>query len=624
MTARSSAALSRSPSSGAFARTGSLRLVKRMAREFLTPYLTHMAVAFACMLVTALATAATAWLLEPAINNVFLDRRPDALWWVTGAVLAAFLVRALASYGQSMLLMTASMGILADARDRLHAKIWDMELRFFLSRTSGDLVTRFTADIQRMRHATIATMSSIGGDLITFIALAGLVFWQDWVVASVAFVAAPLTILPVRRLGRKVRRRAHATQEETGRLHALMTQCLRGVRVVWVDGRADLMTARVGALIDRIFRRQSSGERARTLVTPIMELANGVALGLALFLGASQVISGKTDVGSLTSMLAAMLMAYQPAKRLANLYSIGQEGLAAAERLFEVLDMPPDLREIPDAVALPPGPGEVSFEGVSFAYDTDHPVLSDVSLTVAPGTTVALVGASGAGKSTLINLVPRFLDVTAGRVLVDGHDVRGLTLDSLRSRIALVTQETFLFDDTVRANLAFARPGASDAELEQAARAADAWSFIERLPEGLETRIGARGAGLSGGERQRLAIARALLKDAPILLLDEPTSALDSGAEQRVQAALARLSAGRTTLVVAHRLSTVLGADQICVMDGGRIVEQGRHDDLLAQGGAYARLYRETGQITTSPPEPDGSPSTTASEVGHVDEQQFS
>jgi subfamily B ATP-binding cassette protein MsbA len=596
MTARSSDALPRSPSGGAFARTGSLRLVKRMAREFLTPYLPHMVVAFACMLVTALATAATAWLLEPAINDVFIDRRPGALWWVTGAVLAAFLARALASYGQSMLLMTAGMSILADARDRLHAKIWDMELRFFLSRTSGDLVTRFTADIQRMRHATITALSSVGGDLVTFVALVALVFWQDWVLASVAFVAAPLTILPVRRLGRKVRRRAHATQEETGRLHALMTQCLRGVRVVWIDGRTDLMTARVGALIDRIFQRQSSGERARTLVTPIMELANGVALGLALFLGANRVMSGQTDVGSLTSMLAALLMAYQPAKRLANLYSIAQEGLAAADRLFEVLDMPPDLAEIPDAVPLPPGRGEVTFEAVRFSYDADHPVLSDVSLTVAPGTTVALVGASGAGKSTLINLVPRFLDVTTGRVLVDGQDVRGLTLDSLRSRIALVTQETFLFDDTVRANLAFARPGASDAELEDAARAADAWSFIERLPDGMDTRIGARGAGLSGGERQRLAIARALLKDAPILLLDEPTSALDSGAEQRVQAALARLAAGRTTLVVAHRLSTILGADQICVMDGGRIVEQGRHADLLAKGGAYARLYRETGQ----------------------------
>ncbi|MQX37823.1 ATP-binding cassette domain-containing protein [Roseospira navarrensis] len=554
-----------------------------------------MALGVAFMLLMAAATVATAWLLEPAINQVFLGKDRDALWWVGGGILVAFLARAVGNYGQSLYVTEVGFRILATARDRLHAKVSGMELRFFQGRNTGDLVTRFTFDINRMRHATSNTMTGLGRDLVTLLALIALVLWQDWLLALLAMVAAPLTIVPVRRLGRKVRRRARDTQEETSRLHALMSQTLRGIRVVWIDGRRDLMAARVEDLIRRIFRRQVSGERARTLITPIMELATGVALGLALYAGGQRILSGGNDPGSLTSMLAALLMAYQPAKRLANLYTIMQEGLAAVERLFEMLDMPPDLTERPDARPLPEGPGRIRLEGARFAYDPAAPVLADIDLTVDPGETVALVGGSGAGKSTLLNLIPRFLDVDAGTVRVDGHDVRDVTLASLRARIAMVTQETFLFDDTIGANIAYARPGASAAEIEQAVRDADAWDIVARLPQGLDTPLGALGGRLSGGERQRIAIARALLKDAPILLLDEPTSALDTEAEARVQAALARLSRGRTVLVVAHRLSTIVEADRICVMEAGRIVEQGRHADLLTRGGAYANLYRDQG-----------------------------
>ncbi len=592
---------------------GTARLVRRLARDFLSPYLRRLVLAVLCMLAMALATAATAWLMEPAINQVFLGRRQEALWWVAGGIMAAFVVRAVGNYGQAVIVTSVGLRLLADLRDRLHDKIWSMELRFFQARTTGNLVTRFTADVQRMRFATANTLKALGSDLVSLIALMALVIWQDWVLASIALVIAPLTVLPVRRLGRKVRRRTRDTQEETGRLHALMTQSLRGIRVVWTDGRADLMAARVSALIDRIFRRQISGERARTLITPIMELASGVALGLALFVGATRILDGHTDAGALTSMLTALLMAYQPAKRLANLYSVAQEGLAAAERLFQVLDTEPDLVERPDAISLPAGTasgtgagtGALGFRGVSFAYDPEQPVLTGIELEIGAGEVVALVGPSGAGKSTLLNLVPRFLDVTSGAVMMDGHDVRNLTLASLRARIALVTQETFLFDETVRANLLYARPNASTAEVEAAARAADAWSFIQSLPQGLDTPIGAMGGRLSGGERQRLAIARAILKDAPVLLLDEPTSALDTAAETRVQAALDRLARGRTTLIVAHRLSTIVQADRICVLAGGRIVEQGDHADLLANGGVYANLYHDA----ISPPVGETGPS---------------
>jgi subfamily B ATP-binding cassette protein MsbA len=570
--------------------------MRRMMREFLGPHVRTMGIAVVFMLVMALATAATAWLLEPAINQVFLGQHADALWWVAGGILVAFLLRALGNYVQTVLVTRVGFSILTEARERLQDKISGMELRFFRAHTTGDLITRLTFDINRMRSATANVLTALGRDLMTLIALVALVFWQDWVLALMACVAAPLTVVPVRRLGRKVRRRASDTQEETGRLHALMSQALRGIRVVWIDGRADDMRARVDALINRIFRRQVSGERARTLVTPVMELATGAGLGLALFVGGQRVLAGGTDPGSLTSMLAALLMAYQPAKRLANLYSIIQEGLAAVERLFQLLDTPPDIKERPGAVALPAGPGRIELRGVGFAYQPGSPVLQGIDLTVEPGEMVALVGPSGAGKSTLLNLVPRFLEAEEGAVLVDGHDVRDVTMASLRSRIALVTQETFLFDDTVRANIAYARPGASDEAIEAAVRAADAWDFVSALPRGLDTPVGELGGRLSGGERQRLAIARALLKDAPILLLDEPTSALDSAAEHRVQRALGTLSRGRTTLVVAHRLSTIMDADRICVVDGGRLVEQGRHDALLDRNGLYAHLYRDSGQ----------------------------
>ncbi len=573
-------------------RAGTVALGRRLVREFLSPYWPTVGLAVGCMVVMALATAATAWLLEPAINQVFLGREAGALWWVAGGILAAFVVRSLSNYGQSVLMSRIGFEILTAARDRLHDKVSAMELRFFQAHSTGELVTRFTYDINRMRFAMANTLTALGRDLVTLAALVGLVFWQDWVLALAACLVAPLTMVPVRRLGRKVRRRALDTQEETGRLQALMLQVLRGVRVVWIDGRTEDMRSRVGVLIDRIFRRQVSGERARTLVTPIMELATGVGLGLALVAGAHRVLEGGTDPGSLTSMLAALLMAYQPAKRLANLYSIVQEGLAAVERLFRLLDTPPDLTEAPKAVALPSGRGRIEFRRVTFAYRPEEPVIRDIDLTVEPGEVVALVGASGAGKSTLLNLIPRFLDVDQGAVRVDGHDVRDVTLASLRSQIALVTQETFLFDDTIRANIAYARPEASDAEVEAAVRAADAWDFVAQLPRGLDTPVGDLGGRLSGGERQRMAIARALLKDAPILLLDEPTSALDTAAERRVQRALAELSRGRTTLVVAHRLSTIVDADRICVLHGGRLVEQGRHADLVNQGGFYARLYR--------------------------------
>ncbi len=572
--------------------TGTMPLMRRLMREYLAPHRRTLVLAVACMLAMALATAGTAWLLEPAINQVFLGRDPDALWWVSGAILVAFLVRAAGNYGQTLLVARIGFAILAEARDRLYAKVAAMELRFFQAHTTGELVNRFTLDIHRMRFAVANAVTGLGRDLVTLAALAALVVYQDWVLALIAFLGAPLAVVPVRRLARKVRTRARHAQEETGRLNALLYQSLRGLRVIRVDGRGDHVYGRVATVIDRIFQRQVSGERARTLVTPIMELATGLALGVALVMGGHRILSGGSDAGSLTSLLAALLMAYQPAKRLANLYSILQEGLAATERLFALMDTPPDLAERPGALILPQGPGRLSLRGVHFSHVPGVPVLRGIDLDVAPGEMVALVGASGAGKSTLLNLIPRFLDVDAGSVRVDGHDVRDLTLASLRARVALVTQEPFLFDDTIGGNIAFGRPGASRADIEAAARAADLEDLITRLPRGLDTPVGEVGGRLSGGERQRLAIARAILKDAPVLLLDEPTSALDTATERRVQTALAALSRGRTTLVVAHRLSTIVDADRICVVEAGRIIEQGHHDDLVMRAGAFARLQR--------------------------------
>jgi subfamily B ATP-binding cassette protein MsbA len=391
-----------------------------------------------------------------------------------------------------------------------------------------------------------------------------------------------------------MRKVSTSSQVQTGELTGLLDEAFQGARQVKAYGMEAYEGARAGAAIERLFGLLTKAARVRAATHPIFETLGGVAIVGVMLYGGHQVMEGGKTPGAFFSFITALLLAYEPLKRIANLNAQLQEGLAAADRLFALLDTAPGIVDRPGATPLAIAGGAVALRDVSFSYgsDTDAvPALDRLDLTVPAGATVALVGASGAGKSTVLNLIPRFFDATSGHVTIDGQDVRDVTLASLRAALALVSQESMLFDDTVRANILYGRPGASEAEMIEAAQAADADGFIRALPQGYDTAVGPRGEKLSGGQRQRVAIARAMLRDAPILLLDEATSSLDSESEHQVQAAIQRLTEGRTTLVIAHRLSTVVGADRIYVLDRGRAVESGTHAELIARGGAYARLY---------------------------------
>ena len=429
-------------------------------------------------------------------------------------------------------------------------------------------------------------------DSLTLVFLVALMFYQDWLLALVAFFAFPLGMLPIVRIGRRMRRVSANTQVQMGEFTTLLDETFQGARHVKAYGMEDYETGRATRIVNAVFGLQWRATRTRSATRPIMETLAGLAVAVIVLYGGSQVIGGGTTPGTFFSFIGALLLAYQPMKSLANFNVSLQEGLAAAQRIFTLLDLEPAIRDAADAMPLRLERGAVRLDAVRFAYVEGHTALYGLAIEIPAGRTVALVGPSGAGKSTILNLIPRFYDVDSGSVTVDGQDVRSVTLASLRAAIALVSQDITLFDDSVRANIAYGKPNATGDEIVQAAKDAAAHDFITELHNGYDTHVGGHGVKLSGGQRQRIAIARAMLRDAPILLLDEATSALDSESERQVQEALARLMKGRTTIVIAHRLSTVLDADCIYVLDKGRVVESCRHGELLARNGLYSRLYQ--------------------------------
>ena len=566
-------------------------LMGRLGRAYIRPYIGQIALAIFFMVIVAAAQAMSAWLMKPIIDDVFIAKDRDMLKLVSLAVLATFAIKGFANYTQSILMNWVGMRIVADAQNILYSHLTKMDLGFFHNNPTGTLVSRFTADIAQIRNVVSNALTSLGKDLMSVIALVGVMFYQNMELAFISIFVFPIAILPMVKLGRRMRKVTANSQVETGLLMTLLAQTFQGMRVVKAYGMEKYEETRIQGLVERLFELSFKAARIRAMVSPIMETLGGVAIAIVIAYGGIQVIEGTSTTGELFSFITALLMAYDPMKKLGNLNVSIQEGLAGAQRLFIVLDTEPVLLDKPDAQELTNIKGGISLSNVTFSYGSDAPALSGVDLEVPAGKRIALVGPSGAGKSTILNLIPRFFDTDEGQVRIDGIDVRDVTMATLHQNIALVSQEITLFDDTIRANIAYGRSGANNEDIYDAARHAAAHDFILELPLGYDTQVGEQGVKLSGGQRQRLAIARAMLKNSPILLLDEATSALDTKSERQVQVALDKLMSGRTTLVIAHRLSTVVDADVIYVVEGGRITQSGSHDALIEQGGPYAKLY---------------------------------
>lgn len=514
------------------------------------------------------------------------------LRWTPFLVIAVTAIRGFSMWAQVILTNRVVSKVEADLQTSLFHHLIDSDVSQIQRETPASLTQRFTTDFAYVREALTRLSTVLARDVATAIAVVGVMLWIDWAITLGALLILPIIGPPIERIGRKLRRTALVTQEQTGIMASLVAESFSGIRIAKTYGLEGYLKSKASDAFDTVRRLKVKAANQRARLDPLLEIAGGVTVALVLVFIGWRIARGQSTIGDFTGYVTAVLLAAQSLRTLGNLNAILQEALASLTRIFAIIDEKPRVEDRPEAPALVVRHGEVRFENVGFAYPNGGTALNAVTLTVPAGKTTAFVGRSGAGKSSLLSLVPRLVDPTEGRVLIDGTDLRAVSLASLRANLAVVTQDIVLFDDTVRANIAFGKPGASDADIEAAARAAAAHDFIIALPQGYDTPVGDRGGRLSGGERQRVSLARAFLRNAPILLLDEPTSALDAQSEDLVQRALADLMHGRTTLVVAHRLATVRAADLIVVMDEGRIVETGDHDSLIAQNGAYAAFYR--------------------------------
>ncbi len=568
----------------------SFSLINRLWREHIKPYRWYVCGGLLCMATAAMTTALLAKMLQPLFDDVFVARNEAMLIQVAFIVFGIFVLKGISSFGESVSMIYVGQKIIGDIQRRLFDHFIKADLAYFHARSSGELVSRVTNDVNLMRNAVTTALTGMGKDTLSLLFLIGLMFYQDWLLASLAFFVFPVAFLPIVKIGQKMRKVSLNTQEEMGAFTILLHQVFQGMRVVKSYAMENYEQKRAHRLIDNLSRLNIKGGRVRSASHPIMETLGGIAIVVVILYGGTQVIAGNRTTGTFISFITALLLAYEPMKRLANLNANLQEGLAAAWRIFAAIDLKPTIMDISNAPLLQVKKGQIDLNTVCFSYPNGKKALKTISLNIPAGRRIALVGPSGSGKSTLLNLIPRFYDVTSGAILIDGCDIRKVTLSSLRSQIALVSQEVILFDDTVKANIAYGRWGASEKEIIYAAKAAAAHDFITHLPQGYDTLVGEQGIRLSGGQRQRLSIARAMLKNAPILLLDEATSSLDTESERQVQAALDRLMQGRTTVVVAHRLSTVVDADMIYVIEDGEATEKGTHQELLENNKTYARL----------------------------------
>ena len=542
------------------------------------------------MLTVGATTAALAFLVKPALDEIFLAKNAAMLKWIPIIIIVMYFIKGGCSYGQTVLMNFIGQRVVTDLRSDLYNHIQKQSLSFFNKNPTGILMSRITNDVNLIQGAVSEAVSSLFKDSFTLVGLIFVIFYRDWKLAIIAAFVFPLTIYPIAKFGEKMRKVATGTQITMGSLTSMLQETISGTRIVKAFGMEAYEGRRFSKENEDLFRLFMKSVSIRAISSPFMELLGGLGIAAIIFYGGYQVIQGTSTPGTFFSFLTALIMLYEPVKRLTNINNTIQQGISASTRVFSIMDITPGIRNKKGAVALPRISKDIAIRNITFSYG-DEPVLKNINLDVNAGEVVAFVGMSGGGKTTLVNLIPRFYDVTKGQILIDGHDIRDVTVESLRGQIGIVTQQTILFNDTVRNNIAYGDIQKSDEEIISAAKAANAYQFIQSLPKGFETVIGEQGARLSGGEKQRLSIARALLKDAPILILDEATSSLDTESEMEVQGALENLMKGRTTLVIAHRLSTISHANRIIVLVAGEIVEEGTHDTLLEKKGEYFKLY---------------------------------
>jgi subfamily B ATP-binding cassette protein MsbA len=568
--------------------------VRRLLADYVGERWGLLALAVLCMLFASAMGGGIPWLVNSVTKQVFMRHQAALLLPLSLMAFGIMALRAASLFFGRMLIDSLGEKAVAKAQRDMFGRLIRRDLADLNAVHSGQFVSNFLYDATLMRDALTQGVAAIFLELVQLVVYVGIVLASDWQLGLISMLALPAVAWAMERLGGSMRRAATRGMTETGDLSIALSEAMDGRRIIKAYGLEAHSVERVDAKLAARLKTLLAAVRLRAAAAPLTDIFAGLVIALVLFFAGWQTLHGELTLNTFFGFLTALLLAQQPVRNLSQLWPTASAGIAAAHRMFAAIDARPRIVNAPDAMALkvPPNGGAITFENVHFGYQGDAPILDGVTLDISAGSKVALVGPSGAGKTTIFNLLLRFYERDSGRIAIDGQDIHGVTLESLRAAIGVVTQEATLFDESVADNIALGRPGAGEAEIEQAAKDAAAHDFIREMPQGYQTRVGEGGLKLSGGQRQRIAIARAMLRNAPILLLDEATSALDAESERQVQEALTRLTAGRTTIVIAHRLSTVRDADQIFVLDRGRVVESGRHEGLLAQGGLYAQLYR--------------------------------